>query len=308
MTITDMRYFVKVCEERNISTAAKKLFVTQQTLSMAIARLERELECKLLWRGGNGVDPTPQGIYLKEQYMKVLEMIDSAAVEIKEIGENGQIHIAVPAGMSTLFDQLSQSDKRYVLYYTVNESESIRMLRSGRCEAVISALPTHHNDFGVFPLLTEPLYICVGMRHPFYNSPKVTLDMLHEQKVLTTARFDLTYEQILRTFLKRGVVLKEKQYPSISLIGGLQICAKETNIITIFSESIARTIQYPGIRYIKIDDPCASLKYFLITREKNRGNRSFGFANQLLSCISQEHKLIDNHIEKENALVTYEYS
>lgn len=63
MEIRVLRYFLSVCEEGSMSSAAKKLHVTQPALSRQISDLERELGCKLLMRESRGVVPTDQGLY-----------------------------------------------------------------------------------------------------------------------------------------------------------------------------------------------------------------------------------------------------
>ncbi len=50
MNITNLEYFVAAAQELNISKAAKKLYITQQSLSSHIARLEEELGAKLFDR------------------------------------------------------------------------------------------------------------------------------------------------------------------------------------------------------------------------------------------------------------------
>ena len=43
MEIRQLRYFLKVAETLNFSEAARKLFITQSTLSQQISHLEQEI-------------------------------------------------------------------------------------------------------------------------------------------------------------------------------------------------------------------------------------------------------------------------
>ena len=61
MTLTELRYIVAVARERHFGRAAEACHVSQPTLSVAIKKLEEELEVKLFERGGAEVTVTPLG-------------------------------------------------------------------------------------------------------------------------------------------------------------------------------------------------------------------------------------------------------
>lgn len=50
MTLNQMEYFIVTAQERSFTKAAKKLFLTQQSLSASISSLEAELHCALFLR------------------------------------------------------------------------------------------------------------------------------------------------------------------------------------------------------------------------------------------------------------------
>ena len=51
MNFLNLQYFLKAAEERNITRAARKLYISQQSLSGHIAKLEEELGVPLFERG-----------------------------------------------------------------------------------------------------------------------------------------------------------------------------------------------------------------------------------------------------------------
>jgi DNA-binding transcriptional LysR family regulator len=59
--LRELRYFVAVAEERRFTRAAERLFITQQSLSVAIAGLERRLGVRLFIRDRQGLGLTPGG-------------------------------------------------------------------------------------------------------------------------------------------------------------------------------------------------------------------------------------------------------
>lgn len=79
MELRQLRYFCKACEEGSYTAAAEVLFVTEQTISAAVKKLERELGCELLSRGKAGVMPTAAGEVLYEKGAAMLNLAEDAA-------------------------------------------------------------------------------------------------------------------------------------------------------------------------------------------------------------------------------------
>lgn len=59
MDLNLVKVFVSVYETRNLTVAARRLFVTQPAVSQALARLRRELDDPLFRRNGRSMDATP---------------------------------------------------------------------------------------------------------------------------------------------------------------------------------------------------------------------------------------------------------
>lgn len=83
MDLRQLRYFVKVVDEGNISRAAKLLYVAQPSLGVHITHLEDELGVRLLTRHSRGVTPTAAGKLLYERASDVLQRVDAIKREIR---------------------------------------------------------------------------------------------------------------------------------------------------------------------------------------------------------------------------------
>ena len=92
MTLTELKYIVAVAREKHFGKAAEACFVSQPTLSVAIKKLEDELEVKLFERSANEVTVTPLGEDIVRQAQSVLEQ----AASIKEIAKRGKDPMAGP--------------------------------------------------------------------------------------------------------------------------------------------------------------------------------------------------------------------
>ena len=99
MTLTELKYIVAVARERHFGKAAEACFVSQPTLSVAIKKLEEELESWLFERNASEVAVTPLGEEIVRQAQVVLEQ----AAAIKEIAKRGKDPLAGPLRLGVIY-------------------------------------------------------------------------------------------------------------------------------------------------------------------------------------------------------------
>ncbi len=76
MLIRNIEFFVEVSKCKSISEAAKKLYISQQTLSSAIQNLERDLGFALFNRSFAGISITEKGAEFLSDAIKVLNILN----------------------------------------------------------------------------------------------------------------------------------------------------------------------------------------------------------------------------------------
>ena len=99
MTLTELKYIVAVAREKHFGKAAEACHVSQPTLSLAIKKLEEELDVKLFERSASEVAVTPLGEEIVRQAQSVLEQ----AAEIKEIAKRGKDPLAGPIRLGVIY-------------------------------------------------------------------------------------------------------------------------------------------------------------------------------------------------------------
>src|SRR6201988_1906964 len=92
MTLTELKYIVAVAREKHFGRPAEACFVSQPTLSVAIKKLEDELDVKIFERGASEVSVTLLGDEIVRQAQAVLDQ----ASAIKEIAKRGKDPVAGP--------------------------------------------------------------------------------------------------------------------------------------------------------------------------------------------------------------------
>lgn len=78
MDIRELRYFVAVYQERNLTAAAKRCFISQPSVSAAITGLEAELGTALFIRHKKGVAPTAAAEAFHAVARRIIDEADAA--------------------------------------------------------------------------------------------------------------------------------------------------------------------------------------------------------------------------------------
>ena len=99
MTLTELKYIVAVAREKHFGRAAEACYVSQPTLSVAVKKLEEELDVKLFERSASEVSVTPLGEEIVRQAQSVLEQ----AASIKEIAKRGKDPLAGPLKLGIIY-------------------------------------------------------------------------------------------------------------------------------------------------------------------------------------------------------------
>lgn len=83
MDIRELRTFIAIAQAGNITRAAEELHISQPALSRQIIKMENELGCKLLERGGHGISLTNAGHLLLNRARELSDLLDKTETELK---------------------------------------------------------------------------------------------------------------------------------------------------------------------------------------------------------------------------------
>ena len=192
MTLTELKYIVAVARERHFGRAAEACFVSQPTLSVAVKKLEEELDLKLFERSANDVTVTPLGEEIVRQAQSVLEQ----AANIKEIAKRGKdplagalrlgvIYTIAPYLLPDLVRQVIARTPQMPLMLQENFTvKLLEMLRTGEIDCAILAEPFPDAGLALAPLYDEPFYAVVPVTHALARQDSVTTEALKQETML----------------------------------------------------------------------------------------------------------------------------
>ena len=87
MEIKNLRYFLAVAREENMSKAAEQLHVSQPTLSKTLKALEEELGKKLFIRHSFSISLTDEGMLLRDRAQDLVAMSDKIEQEFSSLDD-----------------------------------------------------------------------------------------------------------------------------------------------------------------------------------------------------------------------------
>ncbi|MCI9032238.1 MAG: LysR family transcriptional regulator [Clostridia bacterium] len=165
MELRELKYFLAVTREQNISKAAEALFITQPNLSRQMQNLEKEIGQQLFIRGTKKITLTEAGKLLRKRAEEIIELYTQTEAELHTpiTGISGDIYIG--------------GGESYVMGLIAKAAYSVRCdypnvkfhLFSGDSGTISERLDKGLIDFGIF---IEPFDLSKydHMRLPQYDT------------------------------------------------------------------------------------------------------------------------------------------
>jgi len=182
MELRQLRYFVAVAEQGNISRAAKRIFLTQPALSRQIKALEDEVGQCLLERQAHSIRLTPVGEALLRQARDLLQHAEQVLERVRSAGRGLRLRIgyapSLAAGLLSPavanFTQAHPNARIELLDFSTNEM--LIGLESGALDVALSVgeqRPTRGLTWEL--LVRTPWRLAVSRNHPLARRSQVTL-------------------------------------------------------------------------------------------------------------------------------------
>ena len=192
MTLTELKYIVAVAREKHFGKGADACHVSQPTLSVAIKKLEEELQVKLFERNANEITVTPLGEEIIRQAQSVLEQADN----IREIARRGKDPLAGVLRLGVIYTigpYLLPDLVRQMIALTpqmplmLQENFTVRLLeelRNGEIDCAILAEPFPDTNLAIAPLYDEPFMAAVPSGHALALRTSITAEEIKKETML----------------------------------------------------------------------------------------------------------------------------
>lgn len=180
MEIKDLEIFMKVYEYQNMTKAAQELFLSPQSVSNTILKLENEFNVILFERTTSGSLPTQEAIMLRANAMKLLNDFETVMGTFSGIYEKKKIvKVASTTGVFRYLtlDFLNQFYEKYPfirldiieqLDPTVDE-----LLWNDVVDVAFNSAPINHVKFDAIPFSSHKYCCILHKSHPLSLKDKI---------------------------------------------------------------------------------------------------------------------------------------
>ena len=241
MTLTQLKYAVCAAGENSFNDAAKKLFISQPSLSGAIATLEKEAGIQIFHKTKTGISLTAEGeefIGYARQVLEQYELLDAKYISKKESKKKFSVSMqhytfAVQAFIETI-NKYGMENYEFEIYeditYTVIENVKNRKSELGILylndfnRQVLQKLFTEYR-LEFHPLFDCGLYVYMSENHPLAGKKQIHLDELMEYPCLSfsqgTHNSFYFAEEVLSTVPYKKIVKASDRATLLNLMTGI---------------------------------------------------------------------------------------
>ena len=212
MDIRQLRYFIVIAEEKQISAAAKKLYMSQPPLSQQLKNMEASLGEQLFERSGKFLELTEAGKTLYKYAIQITQMMEEAKNEVADVGGgvDGRLAVGINTfSLGNLNEVFHQYRSMYPkIKYKIQQNESsllCYLLKQREIEMAIVRLPLEIDEFTLQHLHSEPFYVITSKEKKLFTGDATLEEVSRYPLVLPSIEGLGVYYSIHEAFSKAKI-------------------------------------------------------------------------------------------------------
>ncbi|MDQ0875682.1 DNA-binding transcriptional LysR family regulator [Paenibacillus sp. V4I3] len=252
MTLQQLKYVIEVANRGSINEAAKRLFISQPSLSNAIKDLEEEMQLAIFERSNKGISLSKEGIEFlsyARQVVEQAELLESRYLNAKPSPQHFSVStqhyaFAVNAFVSLVreygqdeYELALRETKTYEIIEDVKNLRSeigILYLNEFNGKVINKLLKTGNLQFN--SLLTAKPHIFISSKNPLAKQSIVTIDQLQNYPYLSFDQGEYNSfhfsEEILSTMSHKKSIRVNDRATLFNLLIGLNGYTISTGVLS----------------------------------------------------------------------------
>lgn len=191
MNTKDLKCFEAVYQEKSISRAARRLYITPQGLGKNIRTLEAELETVLFERTKQGMRPTQSADFLYGRTKKIIQELEELENGVRQL-ENRKIVLRIGCACGVfnvlpfelILNFMRENPHIRVEWNEYSNEEVKSMLEDSRLEYGFIVGKHEGDDMIQRKLDGKEILLLVFEGHPLYEKESVNVEMLREENMI----------------------------------------------------------------------------------------------------------------------------
>lgn len=256
-----LEYLVMLGETGHFGEAAKRCNVSQPTLSVQVALLEKQLGVTLIDRMPGQVTPTPVGTEIITAAKIILSGLDEirALATGSKSNLGGAIRLGVapsfgPYFLPYLLPPLHQQYPELKIYIREDRPRQLeKAVLQGETDCGLGPLPSAEDGFVSLQICRERILLGVPKAHPLAAFDRIVPDALKGERLLTLGAGHRLMDEVRRLADMSGATLAE-EYEGSSLDAIRQMVSIDMGL-SLFPELYVRSefAKEDGIKLLTID-------------------------------------------------------
>lgn len=203
-SLRQLRYFLQLAETGQYGRAAARAGISQPSLSLQIAELEKRLGLRLVERRRRGVVLTPEGREIRARASRIVEDVEALVetAQMLETGRSAQLRLGStptigPYLLPGLVRRLHAADPAAKLLLRDGAPRDLTDdLLAGVHDVILTQLPVPSREVTVMRLFREPLMVAMAHDHPLAQAAELGDADLAGQEVLSLSSAFALHDQI----------------------------------------------------------------------------------------------------------------
>lgn len=245
MTIKKIYYFCEICKDLNLSHTAKRLYVTQQSLSYVIRTLEQDLKCTLFLRTANGLRLTEQGNYFYTRCTHILEELYETCSALRHVSQSSQSNLRISMDacvysmmMHMLPSRCNNCDVEYS-YYGVETC--LDHVQTGTFDGAILPQKFNAPELQFTLLWRDPACVVLPKHHPLAQNAAVSVFQIVNEQLLVPQIYQAIYPPLFQSCAELGISFQNIVSTPSPLVA-IHRCAQGQGVLLLDQQSLKNCI------------------------------------------------------------------
>jgi DNA-binding transcriptional LysR family regulator len=299
--------FKEVAETKNITLSAKKLHMSQPSISLQIQNIENEYGARFFDRTNKGVTLTKAGLIFYPYVLSVLDILSKAREQIYALAKDqrGLIYLGATLTIGEYilpnilaFLCKTHPDVDFKVKIANTESISQAVLEKKIHIGLVEGPVPWHKDFNVESFWEDELVVVIPYSHHWASRDSISLVELLNERLVSRESGSGTRKTVEMAFKERGldpdqlnVTMELESTQAIK-----QLVSAGLGITILSSLTVNRECDKGILKILKIKDSPIYRPFSILTNDQTTQTED----QQIFINLLHDHRLLADVLSKDN--------